>query len=236
MNGSFLGPKFEDENIERKLKGLNANYQKFSTDEMIDIVAENLKNQKTVGWFQGRMEFGPRALGARSILADPRSDKMQKILNLKIKYRESFRPFAPSIIIDDLTDWFELSLESPYMLLVSEIKSNLKIEMTKEEKQLFGIKKLNIKRSSIPAVTHVDYSSRIQTVHKKTNPIYYKLIHKFKELTGCPILVNTSFNIRGEPIVCSVEDAFTCFMGTNLDILAIGNFCFLKKIKIKNFQ
>ena len=167
MNGSFLGPKFEDENIERKLKGLNANYQKFSTDEMIDIVAENLKNQKTVGWFQGRMEFGPRALGARSILADPRSDKIKKILNLKIKYRESFRPFAPSIIIDDLTDWFELSLESPYMLLVSEIKSNLKIEMTKEEKQLFGIKKLNIKRSSIPAVTHVDYSSRIQTVHKK---------------------------------------------------------------------
>ena len=236
MNGSFLGPKFEDENIERKLKGLNANYQKFSTDEMIDIVAENLKNQKTVGWFQGRMEFGPRALGARSILADPRSDKMQKILNLKIKYRESFRPFAPSIIIDDLTDWFELSLESPYMLLVSEIKSNLKIEMTKEEKKLFLIKKLNIKRSSIPAVTHVDYSSRIQTVHKKTNPIYYKLIHKFKELTGCPILVNTSFNIRGEPIVCSVEDAFTCFMGTNLDILAIGNFLLFKEDQNKNFQ
>ncbi len=234
MNGSFLGPKFEDDKIERKLKNLNANFKKFSTDDMIDLVVKNLKDQKTIGWFQGRMEFGPRALGSRSILADPRSDKMQKNLNLKIKYRESFRPFAPSILIEDLNEWFDLNVESPYMLLVSEIKSKLKIEMSNEEKKLFGIEKLNIKRSLIPAVTHVDYSSRIQTVHKDTNPLYHKLISKFKDLTGCPILVNTSFNIRGEPIVCSIEDAFSCFMGTNLDILAIGNFLLFKKDQSKN--
>ncbi|MDC3127347.1 carbamoyltransferase [Candidatus Pelagibacter bacterium] len=234
MNGSFLGPKFEDDKIERKLQNLNANFKKFSTDDMIDLVVKNLKDQKTIGWFQGRMEFGPRALGSRSILADPRSDKMQKNLNLKIKYRESFRPFAPSILIEDLNDWFELNVESPYMLLVSEIKNKLKIEMSNEEKKLFGIEKLNIKRSLIPAVTHVDYSSRIQTVHKDTNPLYHKLISKFKDLTGCPILVNTSFNIRGEPIVCSIEDAFSCFMGTNLDILAIGNFLLFKKDQSKS--
>ena len=234
MSGSFLGPKFGDNKIERKLKDLNANFKKFSTEDMIDLVAKNLKDQKIVGWFQGRMEFGPRALGSRSILADPRSDKMQKNLNLKIKYRESFRPFAPSILIEDLNERFELNVESPYMLLVSEIKNKLKIEMSNEEKKLFGIEKLNIKRSLIPAVTHVDYSSRIQTVHKDTNPLYHKLISKFKDLTGCPILVNTSFNIRGEPIVCSIEDAFSCFMGTNLDILAIGNFLIFKKDQSKS--
>ena len=203
---------------------------------MINTVAENLKEQKTVGWFQGRMEFGPRALGSRSILADPRSGKMQKNLNLKIKYRESFRPFAPSIAYEHLNDWFDLSIESPYMLIVSEIKEKLKVQMSNEEKKLFGIEKLNIKRSLIPAVTHVDYSSRIQTVHKDTNPIYHKLINKFNNLTGCPILVNTSFNIRGEPIVCSIEDAYSCFMGTNLDLLAIGNFVLFKKDQNKNLS
>ncbi len=175
------------------------------------------------------MEFGPRALGARSIIADPRSSKMQKQLNLKVKYRESFRPFAPSILIDDVKDWFELDIESPYMLLVANINKTHSIEMNEKENNLFGIDKLNIKRSTIPAITHVDYSARIQTVHKETNPKYYNLIKKFKEITGCPILVNTSFNIRGEPIVCSPKDAFRCFMGTELDILVVNNFILFKE-------
>ena len=202
--------------------------------KFIETIAKDLSNQLTVGWFQGRMEFGPRALGSRSILCDPRSEKMQKELNLKIKFRESFRPFAPAIIREDLNNWFNLNSDSPYMLLVSEIKNDIKINMTESENKLFGIDKLNVKRSKIPAVTHVDYSARIQTVHKETNPKFYKLIKNFKEITNCPVLVNTSFNIRGEPIVCSIEDAFKCFMGTNLDILAIGNFILRKKDQDKS--
>jgi carbamoyltransferase len=180
------------------------------------------------------MEFGPRALGCRSIIADPRSEKMQKELNLKIKFRESFRPFAPSILIEDLSNWFELDKESPYMLLVADVKKSLQIPLSSENKKLFGIDKLNIKRSSIPAVTHVDYSARIQTVHKETNLKYYDLISKFKEITKCPILINTSFNVRGEPIVCTIEDAYKCFMGTNLDILVIENFILYKEDQPKN--
>ena len=180
------------------------------------------------------MEFGPRALGARSIIADPRSDKMQKELNLKVKFRESFRPFAPAILRDKLNDWFEIDCDSPYMLLVAKLKEELKIKMTKEEKKLFGIDKLNIKRSEVPSITHVDYSARIQTVHKETNPKYYDLINEFKKITNCPVLVNTSFNVRGEPIVCSVEDAFNCFMGTNLDVLVIENFILFKEDQDKS--
>ena len=198
------------------------------------MTAKQLSNEKTVGWFQGRMEFGPRALGGRSILADPRSEKMQKELNLKIKFRESFRPFAPSILRDDLNEWFELNNDSPYMLLVSEVKKNKQIKMKKEEENLFGIDKLNVKRSSIPAITHVDYSARIQTVHKKTNSRYYDLIEEFKRNTDCPVLVNTSFNVRGEPIVCSIEDAFNCFMGTNLDLLVIEDFILFKEQQDKS--
>jgi len=219
MQGSYLGPSFKNDEIENELNSLGANYKKYSEDDMIKIVAKELSNQKTVGWFQGRMEFGPRALGARSIIADPRSDKMQKNLNLKIKFRESFRPFAPSILREDLHKWFELNVDSPYMLLVANVNESLRTKPSEIEKKLFGIEKLNFKRSDIPAVTHVDYSARIQTVHKETNNKYYKLIKHFKEITSCPILVNTSFNVRGEPIVCSIQDAFKCFMGTNLDIL-----------------
>ncbi len=229
MKGSYLGPKFENGQIEEELKSLSANFKKCHKDEIISLTAKELANEKTVGWFQGRMEFGPRALGGRSILADPRSEKMQKELNLKIKFRESFRPFAPSILRDELNNWFELDSDSPYMLLVSEVKKDKQIEMTKEDENLFGIEKLNIKRSSIPAITHVDYSARIQTVHKETNQRYYELIVEFKKNTGCPVLVNTSFNVRGEPIVCTVKDAFNCFMGTNLDILVIEDFILYKE-------
>ena len=228
MKGSFLGPKFDNNEIQKVLDSLNANYHKRNDNELFDEVAINLKNNKTVGWFQGRMEFGPRALGGRSILGNPQSEKMQKELNLKIKFRESFRPFAPSIINEEVSNWFETKEKSPYMLLVANVKKNKQIEMNSEEKNLFGIDKLNIKRSSVPAITHVDYSSRIQTVHKETNPRFHKLINTFKNLTGCPILVNTSFNIRGEPIVGNVEDAFKCFMGTNLDILVCENFILFK--------
>ena len=228
MNGSYLGPSFTNKKIEENLKNLRAKYIMKNDDDLINTVANELKNQKTVGWFQGRMEFGPRALGGRSILADPRSDKMQKNLNLKVKFRESFRPFAPSILREELNKWFDLDNDSPYMLLVSDLNKNIQIPMTEKDKNLFGIEKLNIKRSSIPAVTHVDYSARIQTVHKETNLRYFNLIKKFNELTGCPILVNTSFNVRGEPIVCSIEDAFKCFMGTNLDVLVCENFLMYK--------
>jgi len=228
MQGSYLGPSFNDFEIENDLKRLEAKYTKFSENDILKIAAEELSKEKTIGWFQGRMEFGPRALGARSIIADPRSNKMQKNLNLKVKFRESFRPFAPSIIREDVSKWFELDCDSPYMLLVANVNKSIRKEMTSEEKKLFGIDKLNIKRSDIPAVTHVDYSARIQTVHKNTNPRYYKLLQSFKKITGCPVLVNTSFNIRGEPIVCSVEDAYRCFMGTNLDILICGNFILYK--------
>ena len=229
MKGSYLGPSFSNKEIHDKLTFLNANFDKFSEDELLKITANELSKGKTVGWFQGKMEFGPRALGARSILADPRSENMQKKLNLKIKYRESFRPFAPSIIREDLSEWFDLDYDSPYMLLVANINNNIKKEMTIEDKKLFGIEKLNIKRSYIPAVTHVDYSARIQTVHEKTNPRYYKLIKNFKNITKCPVLVNTSFNVRGEPMVCSIEDAYKCFMGTELDILVCEDYILYKE-------
>ena len=236
MNGSYLGPKFNDEEIEKKLKNLNANYKKLSEEKIIKLTVKGLSDNKTVGWFQGRMEFGPRALGGRSILADPRSEKMQKELNLKIKFRESFRPFAPSILREDLSEWFDLNCDSPYMLLVADVKKDKQIDVTEKSNELFGIEKLNIKRSSVPAITHVDYSARIQTVHKSTNPRYYKLLSEFKNITKCPILVNTSFNVRGEPIVCSVEDAFNCFMGTNLDILVVENFILFKNDQVKSLN
>jgi carbamoyltransferase len=231
MQGSYLGPLYEQQEIESELKKCGAKFISFTQSEMIENTAQALSEGKAVGWFQGRMEFGPRSLGNRSILGDPRSEKMQKNLNIKVKYRESFRPFAPSVLREDLSEWFDANYDSPYMLFVDDVKRSKRIEMTKEEKDLFGIDKLNIKRSSIPAVTHVDYSARIQTVHKETNLIYHSLITKFKEKTGCPVLVNTSFNVRGEPIVCSPEDAFRCFMGTDLDILVVGN-----SILIKNKQ
>ena len=229
MKGSYLGPSYENPIIEKKLISLNANYKKCTDDDLMDILANELSKEKTVGWFQGRMEFGPRALGARSILADPRSERTQKELNLKVKFRESFRPFAPSVLAEDASSWFDLENPSPYMLLVTSVKKNIQIPMTHDQEKLFGIERLNIKRSKIPAVTHVDYSARVQTVHQNTNPKYYKLIKKFKRITGCPVLVNTSFNIRGEPIVCTPEDAFKCFMGTNLDILVIENFIMYKE-------
>ena len=228
MRGSYLGPQFDEKGIEKSLNKLGAKYTKYSSENLVEKIANELKDEKIVGWFQGRMEFGPRALGCRSIIADPRSEKMQKNLNLKIKFRESFRPFAPSILREDLEDWFELDCDSPYMLLVANIKKNIQIKESENDKKLFGIERLNLKRSSIPAVTHIDYSARIQTVHKETNPKYYNLLKSFKKLTNCPILVNTSFNIRGEPIVCSIEDAFKCFMGTELDILVCENFILQK--------
>ena len=228
MNGAYLGGEFTHEQIEKELKSIGAKFEIVNYENLIDKASNYLSKEKVIGWFQGRMEFGPRALGARSILGDPRSDKMQKNLNLKIKYRESFRPFAPSVLREDLSDWFSLNVDSPYMLLVANINPKKKIEMTNEQKKLFGIDKLNIKRSEIPAVTHVDYSARIQTVSKNTNKYYYDLISKFKDKTNCPILVNTSFNVRGEPIVNTPTDAFNCFMNTELDYLIIGN-CILNK-------
>ena len=230
MKGSYLGNEYSQDQIEKELKSIGANFETTNYENLIEKTSEYLSNEKAVGWFQGRMEFGPRALGGRSILGDPRSDKMQKNLNLKVKYRESFRPFAPSIIKEDLSTWFDLNVDSPYMLLVANVNSEKKIEMTEDQKKLFGIDKLNIKRSEIPAVTHVDYSARIQTVNEKTNKPYYDLISKFKEKTGCPVIVNTSFNVRGEPIVNTPTDAFNCFMGTELDYLIIGN-CILDKNK-----
>ena len=230
MKGSYLGTEYNQEEIERELKAAGANFETLNYEELIDKTSEFLLNEKAIGWFQGRMEFGPRALGGRSILGDPRSEKMQKNLNLKVKYRESFRPFAPSVLREDLPEWFEMNVDSPYMLLVANINPNKKIEMNDEQKNLFGIDKLNVKRSDIPAVTHVDYSARIQTVTKNTNSRYYDLISKFREKTGCPIIINTSFNVRGEPIVNTPKDAFNCFMGTELDYLIIGD-CILDKSK-----
>ena len=228
MQGSLLGPEYKQNDIEEKLTDLGAKFETFNLDELINKTVSSIINGDAVGWFQGRMEFGPRALGSRSILGDPRSEKMQKNLNLKVKYRESFRPFAPSILEDDLENWFDIKIESPYMLMVGNVSKNKSFNMSKEEKKLFGIEKLNTKRSEIPAVTHVDYSARIQTVNFERNKLYYKLISEFKKKTGCPILINTSFNIRGEPIVCTPAEAFKCFMGTEMDTLVIGN-CFLKK-------
>ena len=236
MKGSYLGPQYSDEEINNILNKIGAKFEFLDEEIIINKTVDDLKNGKAIGWFQGRMEFGPRALGARSILGDPRSEIMQKNLNLKVKYRESFRPFAPSVLREDLSEWFNINEDSPYMLMVSSINKNKKIEMNDEQKKLFGIEKLNIKRSEIPAVTHVDYSARIQTVHKETNPKYFKLIKKFKDITQCPILVNTSFNVRGEPIVNTPEDAYNCFMGTELDSLVIGN-CYLdKKNQNKNYN
>ncbi len=232
MQGSYLGPSYSQKEIENELDKINASYEIYDEKEIIEKTSECLKSGDAVGWFQGRMEFGPRALGGRSILGDPRSSTMQKNLNLKVKYRESFRPFAPSVLREDVSNWFKINDDSPYMLIVAEILDNKKIEMTNEEKKLFGIDKLNVKRSDIPAVTHVDYSARIQTVHKETNPKYYSLIEKFKEKTNCAVLINTSFNVRGEPIVNTPADAFNCFMGTEMDKLVIGN-CFLDKKKQK---
>jgi len=234
MKGSYLGPEYSQNTIEEELKNIGAKFQVLEDEELIDKTAESLSKGNAIGWFQGRMEFGPRALGGRSILGDARSSEMQKNLNLKIKYRESFRPFAPSILEEDTKEWFDINTKSPYMLLVANINSKKIIKMNEVENKLFGIEKLNIKRSEIPAVTHVDYSARIQTVSKDTNPKYYKLLNKFKQITNSSVLVNTSFNVRGEPIVNTPADAFNCFMGTELDNLVIGN-CYLEK-KEQNLQ
>lgn len=228
MKGSYLGPEYRTDEIARSLDALGAAYEIHTVDGMLDATAAALAEGKAVGWFQGRMEFGPRALGARSILGDARSETMQKTLNLKVKYRESFRPFAPSALAEHVADWFELDEDSPYMLLVADVRKELRREMTPEEDALFGIDKLNVPRSAIPAVTHVDYSARIQSVHRDTNRRYHDLISRFNDRTGCPVIVNTSFNVRGEPIVCTPEDAFRCFMGTDLDMLSIGD-CVLHK-------
>ncbi|MDP6116526.1 MAG: carbamoyltransferase C-terminal domain-containing protein, partial [Planctomycetota bacterium] len=228
MKGSYLGPVFSDEEIIKCLDEVGARFEILEENDLIRTCAEILEEGKAVGWFQGRMEFGPRALGARSILGDARSPQMQSVLNLKVKFRESFRPFAPSILKEDVLEWFDLGDDSPYMLLVADVVKKHQRLMTDEQKRLFGIEKLNVPRSDIPAVTHVDYSARIQTVHRETNPRYHKLLSAFKSRTGCPVLVNTSFNVRGEPIVCTPEDAFRCFMGTGIEALAIGN-CLLRK-------
>ena len=236
MKGSYLGPEFSDAEIEAELNACGAVYKKLSEDDFINQVATILADEKAVGWMQGRMEFGPRALGGRSIIADPSSPKMQKQLNLKVKYRESFRPFAPSVLCENVGEWFEHNTESPYMLLVADVKKDKRLAITVEEEKLFGIDKLNVPRSSVPAITHVDYSARIQTVHKETNPRYHALISKYKEKTGFPLIVNTSFNVRGEPIVCTPTDAFKCFMGTELDVLAVGNYLLFKKQQNKNLK
>lgn len=223
MHGSYLGPSFSQDEIAAELTAAGARFETLDDDALIETTAQALADGKAVGWMQGRMEFGPRALGGRSILGDPRSPQMQKTLNLKVKYRESFRPFAPSVLREDVADWFEIGEDSPYMLLVADVRKELRREMSEAENALFGIDKLNVPRSTIPAVTHVDYSARIQTVHAETNPRYHALISRFKELTGCPVVVNTSFNVRGEPIVCTATDAFRCFMGSEIELLVVGN-------------
>ena len=240
MKGAYLGPEFTDTEIQTELIACGAVFKKLSENEMIDEVASALADEKAVGWMQGRMEFGPRALGGRSIIADPRSPKMQKQLNLKVKYRESFRPFAPSVLREDVGEWFEHESDSPYMLLVADVKEDKRLAMTKDEEAFFGIEKLNVPRSSVPAITHVDYSARIQTVHADTNPRYHAVISKFKEKTGCALVVNTSFNVRGEPIICTPTDAFKCFMGTEMDALAIGSYVLHKddqdELLIENYE
>jgi carbamoyltransferase len=228
MRGSYLGPSFPQDDVERRLTNAGAKFTVYTDDELLEQSTQALVEGKAVGWFQGRMEFGPRALGNRSILGDARSSTMQSLLNLKVKYRESFRPFAPSVLREDVREWFEMDTDSPYMLLVADVKEGRRIEMTSEQQRLFGIDKLNVPRSEIPAVTHVDYSARVQTVHAETNPRYHALLSSFKARTGCPVIVNTSFNIRGEPIVCTPEDAFRCFMGTEIEVLVVGN-CYLRK-------
>jgi len=228
MQGSYLGPAFSQHDVERRLTEVGAVFDLMDEPSLLDATTAALIEEKAVGWFQGRMEFGPRALGNRSILADPRSPSMQKTLNLRVKYRESFRPFAPSVLREDTQDWFEIDADSPYMLLVADVVKARRRVMTSEEDALFGIDKLNVARSEIPAVTHVDYSARLQTVHRETNPRYHALLSVFKAKTGCPVLVNTSFNVRGEPIACTPEDAFRCFMGSEIEVLVAGD-CFLRK-------
>jgi len=228
MSGAYLGPSYAQAEIESRLNKAGARFAVLDDQDLISRTVEALADEKAVGWFQGRMEFGPRALGARSILGDPRSASMQKSLNLRVKFRESFRPFAPAILREDVADWFELDEDSPYMLLVADVVARRRRAMTNQEQRLFGIDKLNVSRSDVPAITHVDYSARVQTVHADTNPRFHALLTAFKRQTGCPVLVNTSFNIRGEPIVCTPEDAFRCFMGSDIEVLAIGN-CFLQK-------
>ena len=223
MKGSYLGPEFAQPDIEQRLAAAGAKFTNHSDEEIIALTAQALADGKAVGWHQGRMEFGPRSLGGRSILADARSPSAQKLLNLKVKYRESFRPFAPSVLREDVSEWFDINTDSPYMLLVADVNESKRLAMTEDQKKLFGIEKLNVPRSEIPAVTHVDYSARVQTIHKQTNPKYHALVSKFKELTGCPVVVNTSFNVRGEPIVCTPEDAFRCLMGTEIEFLVVGN-------------
>jgi carbamoyltransferase len=228
MQGSYLGPRYGDDEIEAELRTAGAQFDRLNEEAMVVRVAAALAAGQAVGWFQGRMEFGPRALGARSILGDPRSPQMQKLLNLKVKFRESFRPFAPAVLREDVADWFEMDADSPYMLLVAGVRGDKRRAMSEGEGALWGIERLNVVRSAIPAVTHVDYSARVQTVHPETNPLFYRLLREFKRLTGVGVLVNTSFNVRGEPIVCSPTDAFACFMGTDLDMLAAGG-CVMQK-------
>ena len=236
MKGTYLGPKFSNLEIINYLNKIDAKFESFEDNNLFDLVAKNINEGKVIGWFNGPMEFGPRALGARSIIGDPRNKKMQSIMNLKIKYRESFRPFAPSILEEDVDNQFQINIQSPYMLLVAPLKKDLCLEMTSKEEKLFGIEKLNIPRSTLPAITHVDYSARIQTVSKKTNPRYYQLINKFKYLTGCSSIVNTSFNVRGEPIVCNPEDAYKCFMRTEMDILVLENQILYKEAQKKQLK
>jgi carbamoyltransferase len=228
MRGAYLGPQFSDDEIAGRLARCGAIAVRLDENAMLERTANDLAEGKAIGWFQGRMEFGPRALGARSIIADARSTSMQRTLNLRIKYRESFRPFAPAVLREDLADWFDIDADSPYMLMVADVVARRRQPMSPEQAALFGIEKLNVSRSEIPAVTHVDYSARIQTVHADTNPRFHALLTRFKQKTGCPVLVNTSFNVRGEPIVCTPEDAFRCFMGCEIETLAIGNLVLAK--------
>jgi carbamoyltransferase len=229
QQGSYLGPTFGDDNIQLFINSSNLSAKKLDEEELIKTVSKLIAEEKVIGWFDGRMEFGPRALGARSIIGDARSPKMQALMNLKIKFREGFRPFAPSVLFEKVSDYFEIEKGSPYMLLVADVKKERRIEMNQDQKKLWGIDKLNIVRSDIPAITHVDYSARLQTVHKETNPRYYKLIEQFENETACAVIINTSFNVRGEPIVCTPEDAYKCFMRTNIDYLVLGNYLLAKE-------
>jgi carbamoyltransferase len=229
MRGSYLGPRFGDDEIEAFLQRVDAPYERLDDQAMLSRVADDLAAEKVVGWLQGPMEFGPRALGGRSILGDPRSTKMQSIMNLKIKYRESFRPFAPSVLRERVKDYFEIDADSPYMLLVAPVQKGRRLSMNADQKALWGIDLLNVPRSDLPAITHIDYSARIQTVHEDTNPRYYGLLKAFERKTGCSVLVNTSFNVRGEPIVCSPEDAYRCFMRTEMDVLVLENYVLYKE-------
>jgi carbamoyltransferase len=228
MQGSYLGPKYSNSDVETRLKALGAPYHRLDDPQLFDYIVEELAAGKVVGWLQGRMEFGPRALGGRSILGDARNTRMQSVMNLKIKYRESFRPFAPSVLRERVAEYFDLQCDSPYMLLVAPVLKKRRLPFNSKQKELWGIDLLNVPRSDIPAITHIDYSARIQTVHEESNPRYYKLLRVFEDKTGCAVLVNTSFNVRGEPIVCTPEDAYRCFMRTEMDVLALEN-CVLKK-------